>query len=211
MKNKKIYIIIGIIIIAIVAFIIIKNVNRGNSNTLKQTETIEFNQAFDIENVEKATISLSKSNKEKVASKYVLGNDIYVTDANVKLDDRDGKVIYLRSTYNKLNIYQTKYRIDELDYFQQIEKYIEKFAVTCSSQVGTLDEPTSKTIYGSAENNFSAPESIYNENKIYTLSYRVKDETYSSEDSTTNTYKEYEINFYRNDQYLMCEFVKIIQ
>jgi len=207
MKNKKL-IIISIVILILVIIIVSIIINKKSSNIIRK-ETLDFNTAFEIENINDSKYKIEKAKDVKIASKYSVFNDIYKLDANVKLGDRNGELIYVRNNSQKLNIYQTKYRIDELDFNEQIERYIEVFRSECINYIGTAENPTSEMIYGDSKNSLPVSENIYLNNRLYNIVYEIKDDNEQQQEVEIQSQK-FEINFYRNESNLMCEFVKII-
>ena len=206
MKKKKLifFLIIALLIIAII-FVVIRNKPK---NKLIRKETLDFNTAFEVENINDSKYKIEKTKDMKIASKYSVQNDIYKLDANVKLGDRNGELIYIRDNNQKFNIYQTKYRIDELDFNEKIERYIEVFRSECVNYIGTAENPTSELVYGDSKNNLPVSENIYLNNRLYTILYEIKDDDEQQKEKIQS--QKFEINFYRNESYLMCEFVKII-
>lgn len=219
MKNKKV--ILGVIVAIILLIIIIAIiVNRSDESTEERTimEDVDISQVFEIENVENTEIAISKNNDVTVAPKYSVGNNTYVIDANVNFNERTGKVIFLRNGENA-NIFQTSYKIDEEDSIStQVGGYMQTFIDMCTSYMGvsTDEEAYSTILYG--EDTTTAPipveESIYLENRLYSLTYRVEDNMYAdmnlSPSDIEETTKEYDINFYRVDNNLVCEFVNLL-
>ena len=207
MKNKKVLVIsvIAILILVIIISIAIRNKQK---NTIIRKENIDFNIAFEIENINDSKYKIEKTKDTNISSKYSTRNDVYKLDAIVKLGDRKGEVIYIRDSDQKLNIYQAKYRIDELDFNEQIERYIETFRSECVNYIGTAENPTSELVYGDSKNNLPVSENIYLNNRLYTILYEIKDDDEQQKEKIQS--QKFEINFYRNESYLMCEFVKII-
>ena len=211
MKNKKLLI---FLIVAVTMVIIIVIISKSKENVKGESlRTIPVSQIFELENIEKSNIEIEKSSNEKVASKYAIGTNTYVSNANVVFGERKGKIIFLREAYNKANIFQTKYRIDELDSIQsQVGNYMESFTQVCVSYLGIdlEQKPYSKTLYGQAQSKYeiTLEESIYLENRLYSITYKINanatEEATNSEDG-----QKYDINFYRDGTYLICEFVKI--
>ena len=54
----------------------------------------------------------------------------------MEFNNKKGKMIYVRDVNNKMNIYQTKYMIDDLDYANGINKYITDFLESASNFIG---------------------------------------------------------------------------
>ena len=217
LKNKKIILIIAIAVIAIIIIAVIINKNKGNNGSnlaSNLTERLDIWEVFEIENIENSKIAINKSKNEKVASKYVVGSNVYVTDNNIQFDDRDGKVIFLRDGYNDANIYQTRYRVDEDGSLSsQIGERMQKFIDACTSYMGVNDDNSthSEILYGNSTINGEIPieESIYLENRLYSLTYKIN-QNMDSNLATEDTSQKYDINFYMSDGYLMCEFVRIL-
>ena len=206
---KKTKLIIFLIVIFLIIAIILIAIKNKQKNKIIRKETIDFNNAFEIENINDSKYKIEEAKDVKIASKYSVFNDIYKLDANVKLGDRNGELIYVRNNSQKLNIYQTKYRIDELDFNEQIERYIEVFRSECINYIGTAENPTSEMIYGDSKNSLPVSENIYLNNRLYNIVYEIKDDNEQQQEVEIQSQK-FEINFYRNESYLMCEFVKII-
>ena len=127
----------------------------------------------------------------------------------MKLGDRNGELIYVRNNSQKLNIYQTKYRIDELNFNEQIERYIEVFRNECVNYIGNVEKPASESVYGDSKRSLPVSENIYLNNRLYNIVYEIKDDNEQQQEVEIQSQK-FEINFYRNESYLMCEFVRII-
>ena len=217
LKNKKLILIIAIAVIAIIIIAVIINKNKGNNGSnlaSNLTERLDILEAFEIENIENSKIAINKSKNEKVASKYAVGSNVYVTDNNIQFDDRDGKVIFLRDGYNDANIYQTTYRVDEDGSLSsQIGERMQKFIDACTSYMGASEDNSTYTemLYGGSTTSGEMPieESIYLENRLYSLTYRIN-QNMDSNLATEDTSQKYDINFYMSDGYLVCEFVRIL-
>ena len=220
LKNKKLIWIIAIALIAIIIIaLIINKINKSNSSNKNGSasnlvETLDIWEVFDIEDVESSKIAISKSKNEKVASKYAVGRNVYVTDNKIRFNDRDGKVIFLRDGYNDANIYQTTYRVDEDGSLSsQIGERMQKFIDACTSYMGASEDNSTYTemLYGGSTTSGEMPieESIYLENRLYSLTYRIN-QNMDSNLATEDTSQKYDINFYMSDGYLVCEFVRIL-
>ena len=204
MKNmKKLVIIFVIIILAIIIIAVIKNSKQKTNVNPKQTIS-DFSKVFELENIQNTEYKIEKSNNVKVAEKYTATNE-YKLDANVEFGERTGEIIYLRESYSKVNIFQTKYRIDEIgDISTQIENYIEIFKQTSYTYLGISDQKDiNEILYGkdTTDVTLSIGESIYNEKRLYSITYK----------DTEIEVKNYDINFYRNENYLVCELVKVFE
>lgn len=206
MKNKKI-IFIGIAILLIIIIITVVLINKkGKKIAIK--ETLKFYDTFELEDIKNTKYKIEKSTDSKIANKYLIQDEIYKLDANVKLGDKNGEMLYVRDSEQNLNIYQTKYRIDELDFNNQIEKYKQMFKDECTSYIGAVEEPKIERIYGEYKNYLPVSENIYLENGLYTITYELKDDADEENGNEKQTSK-FDINIYRDGNYLMCEFVKI--
>ena len=114
-------------------------------------------------------------------------------------------MIYVRDESNQMNIYQTKYRIDDLDYTNGINRYITEFLDNASNFIGSeLIQISDGTIFGEEKAPLYLEESIYQDKKLYTFHYEEKNENIDAQDN-----KKYDINFYMDGNYLMCELVRL--
>jgi len=220
MKNKKKVIISVIAVIALLviifAIIINKRVDAAMKKNYETLPEVELSsEIFETEDINTLSgIKVEKSSGVSLSSKYIVGSNSYVAKADVKLENRTGKLIFLRDS-NKVNIYQTKYGIDELDSVSsQVSRYMEEFKMNCTMLMGVgLDEPTSEVLYNKDDSDKNIPleESVFNHNRLYSLTYNIKEDSLLEDntvDSSNN--RKYEINFYRNGSYLMCELVKVL-
>ena len=205
MNNKKIYITIAIIIAVLLIFIIILKINSKNRNNTAVLPSIDFSEVFELEDIKNTKYDIKKANNEKIAIKYN-AVETYILNANVELNGRKGKMIYVRDINNKMNIYQTKYRIDDLDYANGINKYIANFLENASTIIG-IDQLQIEDgiIFGEENKPQYLEESIYTDKKLYTFHH---DEQNGSTDNQDK--KKYDINFYMNENYLMCEIVVLL-
>ena len=203
--NKKILIISGIILTVIILAIIIKN-NKQNSNTSAKQTISDFANAFELENIDNSKYKIEKAKDVEVSEKYITNKNAYKLDANVEFGERTGEIIYLRESYAKVNIFQKKYRIDELGSISsQVENYMEIFKNEALSYIGVSedDKGYSEMLFGTDKSEAKLPlgESIYNEKRLYSLTFK----------DTETEGRNYDINFYRNENYLVCEFVKVFE
>ena len=115
-------------------------------------------------------------------------------------------MIYVRDINNKMNIYQTKYRIDDLDYANGINKYIANFLENASTIIG-IDQLQIEDgiIFGEENKPQYLEESIYTDKKLYTFHHEEQNGSTDNQDK-----KKYDINFYMNENYLMCEIVVLL-
>ena len=201
--NKKILIILAIILAVIILAIIIRN-NKQNSSTIAKQTISDFSNVFELENIDNSKYKIEKAKDVEVSEKYITNKNAYKLDANVEFGERAGEIIYLRESYAKVNIFQTKYRIDELGSISsQVEDYMEIFKNESLSYIGVSedDKGYSEMLFGADKSEAKLPlgESIYNEKRLYSLTFK----------DTETEGRNYDINFYRNENYLVCEFVKI--
>ncbi len=204
MSDKKKKIIVGAIIIGIILIIVIIFLNRTNSKNQNEgkTETkeeVELSEVLEIEDIEKVKYEKEKT-KEEIAAKYITGNNMYKLKATVKMQETTGKMIYLRGVDN-INVYQTEYDINKYgDKNTQVSGIMQTFEENCKMYMGIEEEyKETEQLYGESNAEFELPveESIYNEGRLYS-------KTYKSEKST------YDINFYRKDDKIICEFVRVL-
>lgn len=204
MKNKKLYITIAIIIaIVIILIIVVKAKNKNNTKiTNVVLPNIDLSEVFELDDMKNTKYEIKKSNSEKIAKKYNV-IEKYVLNANVEFNNKKGKMIYVRDANNKMNIYQTKYMIDELDYTNGINKYITDFLENASNFIGVEQLQISDgTIFEEEKKPQYLEESIYTDKKLYTFHYEEKNENTEAQDK-----KKYDINFYMEEKYLICEIV----
>ena len=201
MEKKKKIIIIGIIIaIILVTFIIFLLTNKINKQENNKTETtvLDISQVFEIDDIEKSKYEIEKTKDIQIASKYIVGSNIYRLNADVEFMADTGKMFYVRERYNKLNIYQEEQKIDEYDNVNsQVEGIIENFESKCKSYLGINEEEKGKEeLSGESTSKGAIPigESIYYENRKYSKSYELEEKTY-------------EMNFYKKDTGIVCELV----
>ena len=203
MSAKKKKIIAGAIIIGIILIIAIIVLSRVNNKSQKEgetetTEEVELSEVLEIEDIEKIKYEKEKT-KEEIATKYVTGNNIYKLKATVKMQETTGKMIYVRGVDN-INVYQTEYDINKYgDKNTQVSGIIQTFEEICKNYMGIEEEyKETEQLYGESNAEFELPveESIYNEGRLYS-------KTYKSEENT------YDINFYKKDDKIICEFVRI--
>jgi hypothetical protein len=231
LKNKKVIAIIAIILIVIAIIAIAKKKNSSVTIlTFNPKETVDMYQVFEVEDIANSEVELIQTSDTEVATKYRVGENTYLVNANVEFNEREGKVIYLRDGYNDANIYQTTYRIDKnSNVTELINKRMQTFIEACTSYMGAgFDEDSyTETIYGtgSTEEEMPLEEIIYSENRLYNRRYTISDEIempeelseYEDDAELYDTLKkdlsnerEFDINFYMSGDYLVCEFVKIL-
>ena len=183
MKNKKIIIIILIIILIIVTILGIVINKKSSSKKISSnnnTKVLDLSTVFETENI--SELDTEQTKDAIVSKKYSVGSNTYKLNAKVKFNDMDGEMIFLRETYNTANIFQTKYRIDTIDSITtQVGRYMQEFEQECTSYMGINPEEKaySETLYGEDTEEAPIPleESIFNENRLYSLTYKVDDKT----------------------------------
>ena len=199
-KKKKIIIgasIAGIVLLLAILIIVIVN-NKRTENDTEELENVELSEIINKEDIENLPYEIEKT-KEDISSKYVTGANMYELNAIVNMQGTTGKMIYVRGTEN-LNVYKTQYTLDKYgDKNTQINGIIQTFEEVCKNYM-IIDEEYKETdmLYGESSEELELPieESIYNEERLYS-------KTYKSEEN------EYDINFWRQDNKIICEFVKI--
>ena len=209
-KNKKIIIsIIVIILLIIITSIVISNRrNKKIEEKVKTTEAaVDISKAFEIDDIEKSNLKTTKIQNKEIASKYVVYNNIYELNSKVNFEEISGDMIYVRESYNNLNIFQTTYKINKYDNISvQINNYMNEFERMCTSYLGIeVDEKNEGILYGESKEPVPIPveESIYNEERLYSKTYTIKKEYEEKE-------RKYDINFYKSENNLVAEFVKIL-
>ena len=207
MSDKKKKIIIVSIIIAIILILVITLIlfNRNENTEPEQLQTIELTiELLDVENIESLEYKLEET-KEEISSKYVTGRNKYEIKANVKAGESTevikGKMIYVRGNYDNLNIYKTEYKINKYeDKITQVSNILQQFEMICEEYIGPMDEyEETEQLYGESNAKFELPleESIYNEERLYS-------KTYKSDE------KEYNINYYKTGENITCELVRVL-
>ena len=201
MSNKRKKIITGVVIIGIILLILLSRINNKNQNEGEKTEIseeVELSEVLEIEDIEKMKYEKEKT-KDEIATKYVTGNNMYKLKAIVKMKETTGKMIYVRGVDN-INVYQIEYDINKYgDKNIQVNGIMQTFEESCKNYMGIEEYKETEQLYGESNSEFELPveESIYNEGRLYS-------KTYKSEKNT------YDINFYRQDNKIICEFVKIL-
>ena len=198
-RKRQMIVIISVLIILIgmILYFIFKNANKTDT-TFTKKETIDISQAIELEEIEKNKLKTEKVKNEKTSSKYIIGSNIYKLDAKVDFQGQLGEMLYIRESYNKLNIYKTEYEIDKYESISmQVEGIITTFEEKCKEYLNLEpEEEGTEELSGTSEKTGAIPlgESIYYENREYYKSYIVEE-------------KRYDINFYRNGENISCEFV----
>ena len=224
MKNKKIIIITSIVLVIVLIIIGIvvfnkKGNNTSDSTTKKEEKKIitDINYLMQIKDINNSQYKSKKESNVKIASKYNVSNNIYKLKDAVQFNKKTGEMIYVRDDSNQLNVLQLKYNIDESKSVSiQLEEIMREFTMECETYMGAFNqEPESKTLYEKTEEDDEIPleESIFLRNKLYSETYLVKDplpENVKGLNTENSKAEKYDLNFYRDGQDLVCEFVKII-
>ena len=167
----------------------------------ENTECESESAVIDIEDIGKIKYETEKT-EEEISEKYLTGKEKYEIKGEVKAGETEGKVIYVREDYEKINVYKTEYNLNKYtDKSMQIDNIIEEFETICKEymEMTETEYEESEKVYGEIEAKFELPieESIYDEGRVYSKTYK-------------NEEKEYDINYYRKDNKIVCEFVKIM-
>ena len=202
MNKKRIITISAIVIIGVIFGISICIIKKSNQekygNSQVKTETLDISQVFELEDIQKSKYKIEKIKDIKISSKYLTGTETYELKANVDFQDDIGQMYYVRESYSNLNIYQTEYKIDEYENISsQVEGIIENFEIKCKNYLGIDEQEKGKEeLSGESKSKAAIPlgESIYYENKEYRKTYNAED-------------KQYDINFWKRDNVIMCELV----
>lgn len=202
-KKKKIIIgtsIAGILLLIVILIIAISNNKKTEKNT-GLLENVDLSELINIENVESLSFNTEKT-EEEISSKYT-ANRKYEVKAKVQASDITGKMIYVRSSYENLNIFKAEYELSKYgDKTREISDIIQEFEMVCEGYMEIAEEEyeESEQLYGESSVDFelSVEESIYTEGRLYS-------KTYKSEEN------EYDINFYKNGEKIICEFVNVLK
>lgn len=200
-KKKKIIIgasIAGIVLLLVILIVAISNNKKAEENT-EALENVNLSELIDVENIENLQYATEETKKE-ISSKYITGRNKYEVKANVQAGETEGKMIYVRGNYDKLNIYKTEYTLNKYeDKTTKVRNIMQEFEMLCEGYMEVTDEEYKETeqLYGESGADFELPveESIYTEGRLYNKTYK-------------NEENEYDINFYRQDNKIICEFVK---
>ena len=199
-KKKKIIIATVIIMVLLVLAIVIFNLVRKNNKT-EITKTAELSELIDVENIEDIPYGIEKT-EEEISSKYTT-NRKYEVKAKVQASDITGKMIYVRNSYEKLNIFKAEYELSKYgDKAREISDIIQEFEMICEGYMEITEDEyeESDQLYGESSVDFELPveESIYTEGRLYSKTYK-------------NGESEYDINFYKNGEKIICEFVNVLK
>ena len=198
-KKKRLIIITIMAIILLLIVIIIFSLNNKNRKEEK-IQTVELSELIDIENIDELPYKTKKT-KEEISSKYTSSNK-YEPEVKVKAEEQEGKMIYIRSSYENLNIYKTEYEIGKYSEKSiRTNEIIQNFEEICKGYMNQAEEyEESEYLYGESKEDVKIPieESIYYENRLYSKTYK-------------NEENEYDINYYKKDEKIICEFVKVLE
>ena len=201
-KKKKIIIgasIAGIVLLLVILIVAISN-NKKIEGNIETLENADLSELINTEDIESLSYEIEET-KEQISSKYITGRDKYEVKANVQAGETKGKMIYVRGNYDKLNIYKTEYTLNKYeDKTTKVRNIMQEFEMLCEGYMEVTDEEYKETeqLYGESSADIELPieESIYSDGRLYS-------KTYKSEEN------EYDINFYKQDNKIICEFVKI--
>ena len=198
-KRKKVIIIaIAIILIVVLLLFMVQK-----SNEQEEIQMIELSNLLNIENVEdiKKLGYETEETEEKMSSKYHTGKETYEVKVNVQARETEGKMIYVRGNYDNLNIYKTEYKLNKYkDKNMQVSNILQQFETTCESYIGLLDEyEQTEELYGESTVDYERPieESIYYDGRLYSKTYK-------------NEEKQYDINYYKSGESIVCELVRVL-
>ncbi len=202
MKNKEKIIkgasIVGILIVFVILVSVISNDKQTEKNK-EPLENIELSELINIKDINNISYETEKT-EEKISSKYIAVRNKYEVKADVKLGKITGKVIYVRGVDN-INVYKIENTLNKYeDINTQVSGIIQTLEENCKSYMGINEEyEETEMLYGESNAKFELPleESIYDEGRLYS-------KTYKSEEN------EYDINFYKEENKIICEFVKKI-
>lgn len=190
--------------ITIIVVILIISDNKKTNKTQESLQTIELSNLLEIENIEDCNYETEKT-EEEISSIYITGKEKYEIKANIKagesIEETEGKMIYVRGNYDNVNIYKTEYKINKYeDKTIQVSNIMQQFEMLCEEYIGPLDEyEETEQLYGESNAKFELPleESIYNEERLYSKTYK-------------NEEKEYNINYYKTGENITCELVRAL-
>ena len=198
--KKHKYIFIGIAIALLITIILICILGRNK-------EPIPMEDIINVENYKKVKVRRSK---KTISSKYELKKyRIYETKDDIELNNLIGKILFVRSKKFNANVFQVRTKIEtnkdkqEIPTLMQIDHNIEHLRIGMLLYLGldTNTKPIKETLTGNSKYNFEVPlrENIYTEKREYSGTY------------LTLNQEEYDINFYMDDEYLVCELVNFLE
>ena len=201
-KKKKIIIgasIAGILLLLVILIVVISNNKKAEENT-ETLENVDLSELINVDDIESLSYKTEET-KEEISSKYITGQETYEVKANVQAGETEGKMIYVRGSYDQLNIYKTEYTFNKYeDKTTKVRNIMQEFEMLCEGYMEITEDAYTETeqLYGESNADFELPieESIYTEGRLYS-------KTYKSEEN------EYDINFYKQGNKLICEFVRV--
>lgn len=216
-SDKKVLIIILVVFLLSLGLLAIlgrkeeeKSKSEANEVSIKAREVLEV---YNYEN----TVSIKKDSNV-IASKYKLGKyKTYETVKETEFGETKGKVLFIRTDDMNANIYQTKKKIvkgkEDNPELNQINEYMRLFkqSTMMNLEISEETEPKVEKLYGKSQYGFPIPteESIYVEKRLYSLTYEVEeDNIYSHKEDNSTKMQTYDLNFYMNGEYFVCELVR---
>lgn len=189
--------IIGIALLLVILIVVIVNNKEKEKNT-ETFETVNLSELINIEGMKNIPYE-TKETEEELSTKYITSGEKCEVKANVQAGETEGKMIYVRGA-ESLNVYKTEYVINKYeDKTTEVNKIMQEFEMVCEGYMEITEEyKETEQLYGESTESFERPveESIYYEERLYSKTY--KDEE-----------KEYDINFYKKDNRIICEFVRV--
>ncbi len=192
MKNNKTLIIIGIAL-AIPLIIVLFIVIFKSSNVMK---------VINVKDISK--IKANELTEYVIDDKYYVDNiKVYEARDSYKLGNLNGKLLLLKGKKFRANIFQSFYvttnGIEGIPILVQIDQYMNSFINNSLDSLG-IDSDYEYVYELTGESKYSFPisleESIYKERRTYTRNYVIDN-------------KNYDMNFYMDDDTLVCELVRI--
>lgn len=223
--DKKMLIIGGAVIGIIILIVILTLLFRGHESKLTTEDSFDKvveigDLLYDLDDkVNNKEVRLHDSN-EKIYPAYNVSSGIKEADVGVKIGNSFAKVLVVRNNSMKADIYKGIYEIKEyeegvegsLPPLVQIGEYMENFRREARFGMGHDGELVSENLTGESKYNFPLPveESIYTENRMYTSTYEAENlfDMIDHENDTENNKVRYDLNFYMQDKYFVCEFVR---
>ena len=198
--KKHKYITIGIVVFLIIIITLVFVLTRNK-------EPIPMEEIINVENYKEVKV---KRSKKTISSKYELKkHKTFETKDDIELNSLIGKILFIRSKDFNANVFQTTRKIEtekgkqELPILMQVDQNIEYLKIGLLQYLGldTKTLPLRETLTGNSKSNFPIPigESIYKEKREYSGTY------------LTLNQEEYDINFYMDDEYLVCELVNFLE
>ena len=194
-KRTTLYIIIAIIILIVIIMACV-NLNKEN---------IKIKDVLGLVNYKEIKV---KKSKKTIYSEYKLDNyKIFETRSKVETQNMLGKVLFIRSKEFNANVFQSKIKILKNkkgleNPTMQVLDNMENLRSELYSYLGVYGQidPINESLTGETKYSFQLPEneSIYTEKRKYNSTYMGTDGN------------KYDINFYMDGDYLVCELVRFI-